>query len=140
MFQTRPTQGKPAYGWKRVLSKKEFRNQEPGGRAGHVQFTLSSKDARFWVHGGQAEGGAYSNELFCFDTVKKVWSKHKLLNEPTARAYHRVCMCTPTTEVLIEKGKKALPRVLLYGGIEKGQLKKEISLLEQWTAFNNKSS
>ena len=140
MFQTRPTQGKPAYGWKRVLSKKEFRNQEPGGRAGHVQFTLSSKDARFWVHGGQAEGGAYSNELFCFDTVKKVWSKHKLLNEPTARAYHRVCMCTPTTEVLIEKGKKALPRVLLYGGIEKGQLKKEISLLKQWTAFNNKSS
>ena len=140
MYQSRPKQTKHVYTWKRVLTKKEFRNQEPGGRAGHAQFVLSNGDLRFWVHGGQAEGGSYTDELFCFDTGKKVWSKHKIPNSPSPRAYHGLCMCTPTTEVLIEKGKKALPRVVMYGGIEKGQLKKEVSMLEQWNAFTNKSA
>ena len=140
MFQNRPKQTKPAYTWKRVLTKKEFRNQEPSGRAGHVQFVLSSGDNRFWVHGGQAADGSYSDELFCFDTSKKIWSKHKLPSAPSARAYHGVCLCTPSAEVQILKGKKAVPRVAVYGGIEKGQLKKEVSLLEQWTAFSNKSA
>ena len=152
MFQSSASSGGRAttsYTWKRVLSKKEFRNQEPGGRAGQAQFVISSKDHRLWIHGGQCPktesegggGGTYSDELFCFDTRKKIWSKHKLKgNVPSGRAYHRVAFCTPTAEVLIEKGKKAFPRLVMYGGIEKGQLKKDISVIEQWTAFTNKSN
>ena len=141
MYQRQQTKASgKVYTWRRVLSKKEFRNQEPGGRAGHVQFTLSNKDHRLWVHGGQSEGGLYTNDLFCFDTNKKIWSKHKLQNEPSERAYHTVCMCTPDAETLILKGKKALPRLVMYGGIEKGHLKKELSLLEQWSAFKDRST
>ena len=56
MFQSSASSGGRAttsYTWKRVLSKKEFRNQEPGGRAGQAQFVISSKDHRLWIHGGQ---------------------------------------------------------------------------------------
>lgn len=102
---------------------------EVSGRSGHCAFDISEEDPRIFVHGG-ANKAAHFGDMYVFNTKLKRWSRCPLFSAPRGRAYQKTMFIRPDKS---RRGKRAVPRVLSYGGIMQSKAADpEVHLLPEW--------
>uniref|UniRef100_A0A7S0QWW4 Uncharacterized protein n=1 Tax=Pyramimonas obovata TaxID=1411642 RepID=A0A7S0QWW4_9CHLO len=117
------------YSWLKLKAEPIVGVQPLEPRSGHTAFTLSSRDPRIFIHGGAADS-QYFRDIYVFNTQHAKWMLSHTFNKPSAMAYHTMMLVAPDREL---PQKEQVPRLLSYGGFNKGKVFAETQVLEEWS-------
>ena len=120
---------RPLYAVKSVDTVTQPGVPEVSGRSGHCAFAISEEDPRIFFHGGANKTGHFGC-MYVLNTKLKRWSRCPLYSAPRGRAYLKTMFIRPDPR---SRGKRAVPRVLSYGGIMQSKAADpEVHLLPEW--------
>mmetsp|Transcript_40435 Transcript_40435/g.96088 ORF Transcript_40435/g.96088 Transcript_40435/m.96088 type:complete len:961 (-) Transcript_40435:290-3172(-) len=106
----------------------------PKKRSGCATFMISPFDNKVFVHGG-ASDGEYFSDLWALDTKARRWQPVHTYLAPRARAYHQIVVVPPHSELVKKGSRKAVPRLVLFGGFMEGTLFGEVEVLEEFSVM-----
>lgn len=120
---------RPLYAVKSVDTVTQSGVTEVSGRSGHCAFAISEEDPRIFFHGGANKTGHFG-DMYVLNTKLKRWSRCPLYSAPRGRAYLKTMFIRPDPRA---RGRRAVPRVLSYGGIMQSKAADpEVHLLPEW--------